>query len=237
MLDTSFVEKIEQLAQDQERTVEIGGLHYAFRKDGGLSLIEPPAPQALTASTLQSVIDYVTKDTDVDLIQIESPTSVEVYRAMTPNTNRRHKMLSVGPNIPEFTFGRYYDQESFIIALQAKFKPTEPLVALLKIVGNLIAEESVQQQDDGVSQRVVAKAGIAKVEVVNMEPRVTLAPYRSFPEVEPVASDFILRMRKEGNGIALALFEADGGAWQIEQIARIRAFLDEHRPAGVTIIA
>ena len=51
---------------------------------------------------------------------------------------------------------------------------------------------------------------------------VTLRPYRTFNEVEQPASQFIFRINKMAN---LALFEADGGKWQLEAIGNIARYL------------
>lgn len=51
-----------------------------------------------------------------------------------------------------------------------------------------------------------------------------LQPYRTFLEVEQPASDFLLRLDKEGRP---ALYEADGGAWKLEAKRNIAAYLCE----------
>ena len=51
---------------------------------------------------------------------------------------------------------------------------------------------------------------------------VLLKPYRTFIEVQQPESAFIFRMQ---DGPRAALFEADGGAWRIEAMENIRAYL------------
>jgi hypothetical protein len=49
---------------------------------------------------------------------------------------------------------------------------------------------------------------------VALKPIVKLSPYRTFREVEQPESEFLLRVRLDNNDApAVALFEADGGAW------------------------
>jgi hypothetical protein len=83
---------------------------------------------------------------------------------------------------------------------------------MLKVVGN-IKEETVNTiGDDGVSQAVVAKMGVATVANVKVPNPVVLKPYRTFVEVDQPESEFIFRMQ---SGPRCALFEATAanGNW------------------------
>ena len=53
---------------------------------------------------------------------------------------------------------------------------------------------------------------------------VRLKPFRTFLEINQPESDFIFRMR-EGRGVECAIYEADGGAWQIEAMQRIKVYI------------
>ena len=64
--------------------------------------------------------------------------------------------------------------------------------------------------------------GVAFKDSVETKERVTLKPYRTFRELDQPASEFIFRV-KAGGGFAL--FEADGGAWKIDAINAIAAWL------------
>lgn len=62
-----------------------------------------------------------------------------------------------------------------------------------------------------------------------VKPRVELAPFRSFPEIEQPVSSFIFRLRG-GDPVhapLCALFEADGRRWEHEAMQRVRAWLAE----------
>jgi len=69
---------------------------------------------------------------------------------------------------------------------------------------------------------------------------VTLLPYRTFNEIAQPPGRFVLRMKSgvaSGQRPAVALFEADGGAWQLEAIRRIRDWLRMNVPEEVAVIA
>jgi hypothetical protein len=73
--------------------------------------------------------------------------------------------------------------------------------------------------DDGVSQQVSAKVGIVRATDVKLPNPVTLHPYRTFPEIEPVGSLFVFRAQP---GPKFALMEAGGGKWRMDTIQAIR---------------
>lgn len=52
--------------------------------------------------------------------------------------------------------------------------------------------------------------------------------YRTFMEIEQPESEFVFRARKADSLPHFALFEADGGAWRIEAMKRIKAYLEEN---------
>ena len=70
-------------------------------------------------------------------------------------------------------------------------------------------------------------------EVINLEYSVkpTLAPFRTFSEIEQPESSFVLRVNDRGR---VGLFEADGGAWRNTAMLRIKEYLDNHLNEGKT---
>jgi hypothetical protein len=105
--------------------------------------------------------------------------------------------------------------------LKSAFLPDGDRDKVVTILGN-IQEENVQTStDDGFTQKVVAKTGIATVSNVAIEPIVKLAPYRTFIEVGQPASQFLLRLKSGGTA---SLFEADGGAWKLEARKNIKNY-------------
>lgn len=211
----------------QVKTLDINGQTYATQ---GLDHVTMPKVKALSVNGLDGMVDYIKSEFDEDqfngkLIQVVSHNDVRLISRIMEDSGRETYMIANA--FPQrFDFGRYYDVESFIIAMQSCFVPNDDSAKILKIVGN-IKEEAVKNiGDDGVSQQVTAKVGIATVEDVVLPNPVTLAPYRTFIEVEQPASKFVFRMRSDKNyGPQCALFEADGGAWQLEAIDKIADYL------------
>lgn len=100
-----------------------------------------------------------------------------------------------------------------MIALKSKFVPTDELNELVKLLGTITEENRTAISDDGFTQSVNVKQGIALIGNKAVNPIVKLKPFRTFVEVDQPESEFLIRLRQGGE---VALFEADGGAWKLE---------------------
>lgn len=215
---------------------EINGRQYT-NGPGGIKPLTLPKVMPLVINTLTGIVDYgPTPDT---MIHVVSPTSANlIAKSFDPEGwLTRQTFVEAVHESPVFSFGIWMDLESFIINLQAMFVQDENTAAILKVVGNIKEETVSQYTDDGVTQAVVAKAGISRVEQVAVPNPVTLRPYRTFMEIEQPASTFILRMKGgKGEPPYCALFEADGSMWKLEAIKRIKDWLSL-QIEGIKIIA
>jgi hypothetical protein len=191
-----------------------------------------PLAQTLAAHTLTGLIDYLSANIDaVDpakfVIHIEDHDQVELIGQLDGRPLRRDTLLVIHAEPSAFRFNQYYSCEDFNIALQSLFVDDGDREGVLKVVGNIREEAVAQHTDDGVSQSVVARAGLTKVENVAVPNPVTLRPYRTFPEVPQPASVFVLRLKRarDGEMPQCALFEADGGKWKLDAIQSIAQYL------------
>lgn len=220
------------------RQEQIGGQIFTTQP---MHLVGQPRPNPLTVHNLSGIVDYLTRNYDVlgpVLIQIESPTEVNVYSSFNRDMKRNH-YLRAEALLPDIPFERFLDIETFIVLLQSSFVENEDRAKMLSIVGNIKEENVTTVGDDGISQQVTAKAGIATVENVKVPNPVLLKPYRTFVDITQPESRFVFRMR---SGPAAALFEADGGAWRIEALESIKNYLakalkEKIDNGDVTIIA
>jgi hypothetical protein len=196
-------------------------------------LLEPEAP-TVNVTTLKGIVDLynanldkLSEDTTDVLIHVASPTTVEMISA-TGESGRRHvwARAKYGEGIKEFPFGNFLDTETFIVCAQSRIEKqeTDDLDYVLKVASAITSEAVQTSEDDGISQRVAMKAGIHLKADEKIQPRVKLAPYRTFPEVKQALSQFVLRARNHGDAIELALFEADGGRWRIDAIENLARF-------------
>lgn len=195
--------------------------------DKPLTLIKEPVPEPIQMSTLSSLVEYVKTGIDKSpgkIIQIISPTSVKLLSELN-DLQQRKEYVEVSYDMPCFPFGDCLQVEQFIIGLQSKFINSEgDFAEVLKVVGNIKEDKIATMRDDGVSQKVVVATGIENVENEIVPNPVTLQPFRTFPDVEQPASQFVLRMF---SGFMCALFEADGEQWKIKAMANIKKWLED----------
>lgn len=217
-----FLEKMLNIGKESVPPVEINGRQYTA---ANLKPILEPIAEPLHTSGLRSIVDYIKHEIDgaeFQVIHIADEGRVDVYSELNEDKRREHFISCIYPEKP-FRFGQFMPYSEFIIALQSKFVPDDNVTTLLSYVGNIREESAAEFKDDGISQTVVCKTGIARLENVVLPNRIKLRPYRTFSEVEQPASEFVFRIGKNSD---CALFEADGGAWKREAVKNIKKYLD-----------
>ena len=190
-----------------------------------------PYADSIGMNTLSSLIDYIKSGVDTFsdkmIIHVQSPTQVSMYSALDVERNRENVVV-VRANVPEFTFNRFYNHESFVIGVQSKFvdDPNTDKALLLKFAGTVEAGSVAEYGDDGISQKATVKTGIASKGDAIIPSPARLKPFRTFVEVDQPISSFIFRMKDDRcGGVQCALFEADGGAWKNSAMEAIKAYL------------
>lgn len=209
--------------------LEINGDHYTDREVHRVDYELRAEP--IKMNTLTSLVDYLRADIDglvaKMLVQVVSPTSVRVISALDAD-RKREELVQANASIPDFDYGRYIEQEKFIISLQSKFLPGDDRDLLLRFAGTVKDESITEYGDNGVSQKATIKTGVATVGDAIVPNPVTLRPFRTFVEVEQPESKFVFRMRQnEGRGVECAVFEADGGAWKNKAMESVKEYLKE----------
>lgn len=203
------------------RIEKVGNQVYSTQE---LYEVPEPTPSTIQIRSLSGLVEYLQSKFDGDkelMIHVESPTQVSVFSSFNRDAKREF-LIKANAMIPTFDFDRWYDAEAFNIKLQSVFVKNEDRDIMLQVVGNIREEEVKTIGDDGVSQAVSAKVGIATVATVQVPNPVVLKPYRTFVEVDQPESEFIFRMK---NGPSCSLFEADGGAWKIAAMQNIKEYL------------
>lgn len=188
--------------------------------------------KAIRVYSLQSFVNYILKNPDqniekIKIINVENPLKVVASSAVFGKFKQRENYIVADYSelIPQINFGRYMSIEEFIIMLKSKFIMTEDLENIIKVVGNITDENVTNYNDDGITQKVTTKTGIARVGDVALPPKIKLVPFRTFVEIPQPESEFLLRAKKGYEGIEFAIFEADGGAWKQKAIKNISDYL------------
>jgi len=204
-------------------------LNGAIYSDKLLFPVYEEVAEPIHTTTLGSIVDYIKNGVDGGeysekiVIHISSPTNVSVFSELYGDSKKRDSFLTVAAEIPVFSFEKFYDAESFNIKMQSIFLDTNDKEAILLTIGNLKDSAVKTTSDDGISQTVTVKTGIAAVGEAKVPNPVELKPYRTFTEVAQPSSSFVFRMKEGGY---CGLFEADGGAWKRIAIESIKIHLE-----------
>lgn len=235
MIDEKALDYLVQIGRDEEKLTMIDDLPYSHLN---LKRVNKPSANAVVLHTLDSLITFIENHVDGSYcgdplsIHIESPSEVSLIGSLRDDRTRETFGVVRAELPDEIRYGQYYDTENFNIQVQSRFVDNPDKKLLLKFTG-LIKEENVKQTgDDGISQAVTIKTGVASVGQAVVPNPVNLAPWRTFQEVAQPESLFIFRMK---DGPTAALFEADGGAWRLEAIKNIKEYLEKQLPDMVIL--
>lgn len=215
-------------AAEKPQVVEILGKTYVNKNMKQCSRVNYPEP--IEASTLTSLVDYITNLSDEIsagrlVAHIVSEKQINLVTELDGEGNRSRLMV-VKPKLPVLSVDRWMDQESFIIMLQSCFCEDEDRAKLIRVAGNVESQTVKSYGDDGVTQQATIKSGIASKADVIVPGRVVLTPYRTFMEVRQPASEFVFRIKDDKEPL-FKLVEADGGAWKMSAMLELSCYLVE----------
>lgn len=265
MMDGSFVDTLADRMTFPVK-IEVGGKErLLIPNDWSEMAPRVPKPEPIQLRTLSGLVAYIIANTDKldlarSLIVVKDPCRVQLVGPLEGEAEEfRRPIYVVAYSAPSPAWGQYLSAEEFIVQLQANFEATPDRENLLRLLGS-IREGSVRETiDDGLRQEVKTQKGVSLVNMTTVPNPVTLQPFRTFHEIEQPTSRFVVRMKAHavttqgiggvgGSSVSsrpeIALFEAEGGAWERQAIARIYDYLEERllslpepRPAGPSILA
>nr|DAG18158.1 MAG TPA: hypothetical protein [Caudoviricetes sp.] len=209
------------------KTFDIGGEHYASQD---LCRVDPKKdfPETITLNGLDSLCKLIRNEAtdlfcdDQILVQVASYNLVRVYTTLDGEMDRCY-LYKCQADTPEVKTDRWLNHEAAVIQLQSMYIPNEDTAYLLSLLSSISKDSKVTTTDNGVTQTVEARKGVALMGNVQIKPRVTLRPFRTFLEVEQPESEFILRLSDNGE---INLIGADGGAWKLEAVRNIAAYFE-----------
>lgn len=225
--NSNIVKDIQQIVEENKvQVIEVGDRRFSTKQLTEIKPVKNTAAQ-LRFADLSPIVEIVKRELDrFDCplyINIESESRVNVVSSLDTEKDREIPYCAIAEG-SRYNFGRGYDYENFVIALRSLFVQNENSANLLQLLKKVASVESVEVEDDGITQQVVAKQGAQLASNVKVSPIYTLAPFRTFIEVEQPESEFLFRV---SDRTTFTLYEADGGAWKIKAKANIRAFFEK----------
>ena len=212
---------------DKPQVLEICGKTYANRNLTRYD--KKPKAAYITAKTLSSMVDYIehcnNEFTGKMIIQILDEAEVCLMSELDEEREREILFISRAET-SEFRFDQWYDQERFMIELQANFQESEDREILLKMAGNVEKKNDMAFSDDGKTQVATMQVGVAsKADVIVPNP-VTLIPFRTFQEIDQPESKFVFRIGND-NIPKFKLIEAEGGIWKTKAVESIKEYFSD----------
>lgn len=240
---------VKELVTRLRAPVELGG--YLFRPNDWtvtdpVSLIQAgPLAKALGVATLGAVRDYAAANKDrlaldTIVVHVASPSSVQVLGPLDERARVREGYLTATcADLTDGFLGKFMALEDFLLGLQVRFVDADERKRLLALLSNVKHESVKTALDDGVTQVVQARAGVALISDVAVPNPVLLTAYRTFRDIVQPSALYVLRVQggRAGGLPDVGLFEADGGAWRLSAIDRIHEWLVEALPKGVSVLA
>lgn len=199
-----------------------------------------PTAEALGVYSLGALVDYVKANRDgLDLatmvVHVVSPQLVRLLGPIQPRARNREVYVQANANnLTDGFLGKYMPTDEFIVGLQTRFQLSPDRTAVFRLFSNISHEAVRTSSDDGITQTVTAKTGIALKADAPVPNPIVLMPFRTFREVEQPPSLFALRVNQ---AMQVGMFEADGGAWRLNAIADIAAWLKANLPTTVAVLA
>ena len=223
-LNATAVEAVERLTREAvpvQRFV-IGGVEYADRQLARINT-DPELVMPVKFLGLEPFAAFLRADLapgDV-LVHVNEPGQVCALTRLINGHLRATYALAETPYAQSpmgFRFNAPLSLEALQIALLTCFAPgLGDVEALRAFCASVRETEEIGVADDGVSQEVQAKSGIAAVRSTAVRNPWNLAPWRTFPEIAQPTSPFVLRFHKgDGEPPRAALYETGNAAWLVE---------------------
>jgi len=245
-------ETIQYLIEKEKPSViEIEGVKYNQKHDNSLVSMDlvdfkERTPQTFKTKTLTGIKDFISTaviknalgvpDIEGLVFHIEAYNKISVWGGMT-SFNKRDLLLTAAHDDIFNLREDYHDFETFLIKISTMFKDSPDKKLLLTSIGTVKDGVVKTFSDDGLSQTVSAKVGLEMASEKKVPTIVDLKPFVTFNEVDQPTRRFIVRAKSGGEKPSFALFNADGGAWELEAIANIKRWLESELPENTLIIA
>lgn len=235
MIDETFVSAI--LDSAAPRVLTVGGKEYAT------AALHEMVPQEfkvepISLHSLDGLVEYVKENKDgLALTAYQIVCGFETAAIIGPPSlvrRMRETMAVAHCNAPFKPMSCFTDLEDFRIWLMTNFEDSPDRAAVLKFVSSLTDSAVTTSTDDGVSQSVEAKVGLATVANVTVPSPVTLKPIRTFAEIEQPDVPFLFRLRRNPK-MEAGLFECAAN-WKRAAAVAVAAHLKEKLPE-MTVLA
>jgi len=238
MFDATFLSTLKNLIQPGAVTVD--GKSYSTSPLHNLPLpTEPPFPSVKLA-TLDSLVDYIKQNRDKEPIETDAQIIcaaqfVDLVSSPRGENRRRDGLATVTCGRRSAEINKYLDMENFRLQLLTQYAESPEQRSVLTFISKITDSNVMTSEDDGVTQTVTAKVGVATHATVDIPSPIRLQPIRTFEEIDQPEGEFVFRMQKGPKGLEAGLFEIDTN-WQRKAAIAVREYLKAKLPE-MTVLA
>jgi len=229
MFDGTFIEAFEESLQPKVLT--INNRQYSTELVHNAPLPNEPGYPTVVMFSLDSLVDFVARN-PVESSFVNADAQAAFYLSPPVGENRKRDMLAQAkPNVGSFAFGQYVSLEEFRIAMLTQFQETVFRAQILAFVSKITDTNVKTSEDDGVSQSITMKTGIASYGEGQVPSPVRLQPIRTFIEVEQPEGLFVLRLQQVKDALPkIGLFELHTN-WQRSAALSVKEYLESKKCA------
>lgn len=188
---------------------------------------EIPKPEKVVTRSLDSLVALIKTEIlnqfEDHPLYISCVTADAVNVFTQPNgrdeLHRWQPYCALAADLPTLVENVRWTFDEAMIKLRSAFQrplgipgETNDVDYIIDLLSHMSVDQSIKSDDNGVTQTVQVRKGISFVENKAVRPIVTLAPYRTFQEVQQPASEFVFRVYEDRS---ISLTAADGGMWKL----------------------
>lgn len=197
---------------------------------------EIPKPEKVNTRSLNALVALIKNEVDS---QTENPplyvscntySGVEVFTTPNPKDelHRWQPYHATASDLPPLVEDVRWNFDEAMIKLRSMFQRApegekNDVDYILDLLSHMSFDQSVKSDDNGITQTVQVRKGVSFVENKAVRPIVTLAPYRTFQEVEQPESEFVFRVYDDRS---ISLTAADGGMWKLAARDAVKHYLE-----------
>jgi len=231
MLDEKTLSKLQELCSQPRPYTDKAGNEYLIH-NGKITQIRPDLDCAGTLSlhSLDALIQMVKTEAISkyeSLIYLEASSHVGIKCFLQPDSELRFNRQTIyevaATDTPGWNGSDGLGFEEALIAIRTRFQQTPDTAYMLKLLSEISNGAKVTFADNGIATTVVTKKGVDLQSNEAIRPIITLAPYRTFQEIEQPSSEFHIRISERG----IRFIEADGGMWKLAARKAIAEYLRE----------
>lgn len=197
---------------------------------------EIPKPEEVNTRSLDALVALIKNEvgdhTENHPLYVSCNTysGVEVFTAPNPNDELRRwqPYHATASDLPPLVEDVRWSFDEAMIKLRSMFQRApdgekNDVDYILDLLSHMSFDQSVKSDDNGITQTVQVRKGVSFVENKAVRPIVTLAPYRTFQEVEQPESEFVFRVYDDRS---ISLTAADGGMWKLAAREAVKTHLE-----------